>query len=155
MLVALKRGFFTRRFRIRQGGVDLGELVVSAWRRRAEVELEGVRYSFGREAFGRGAFVLRAGGRTLAEAVKPSAFRSRFEVRVADRTYLLRKRSFWSGGFGVYEGEREVGTLRRRGFFARRVEIDLPERWPVAARVFFLWLALNVWEREDAAAAGA
>ena len=154
MLVALKRGLLTRRFRIQRDGDELGELVVSAWRKRAGIELEGVRYVFDREAFGQGAFLLHSGERTLAEAVKPSAFRSRFEVRVGGRAYLLKKRTFWSGAFGVFDGEREVGTLRRRGFFARRVEIDLPEGWPVAARVFFLWLALIVWEREDAAAAG-
>ncbi|HEX2206805.1 MAG TPA: hypothetical protein VHG93_03930 [Longimicrobium sp.] len=152
MIEAVPTSWFSGDYLLQQPHGTVAELDVSAWREKAEFEVQGGRYRLSREGMRSGAFVLESQGQMLARAVKPSAFRARFEVQFAGRTYELRRGGWASSSFGVFAGHQQVGSVRRAGVFSRRAYIDLPDDWPLAAQVFIFWLALVIWNRERAAA---
>lgn len=151
MIEAVPKSWFSGDYRLRQPHGTVAELDVSAWREKAEFDIQGGHYQLYREGHPSRAFVLMRGSQLLARALKPSAFRSRFEVQVGGRTLELRPQG-WRSDFILYDGAVPVGSVRRAGAFSRRVIIDLPDDWPLAAQVFVFWLALLIWNRQQAAA---
>ena len=152
MIVAVPKGWFSSDYRLQQPHGTVTEIDVSGWREKAEFEVHGGQYRLSREGLASGAFVLESDGKMLARAVKPSAFRARFQVQFGGRTFELR-RGGWSSNFGLFDGATQVGSIRRAGMFTRRAIIELPHDWPLAAQVFVFWLALVIWNRDQAAAA--
>lgn len=150
MIEAVPSSWFSSSYRLQQAHGTVAELDVSGWREKAEFEIRGAHCRLYREGFASGAFVMESGGKVVARATKPSAFRARFEVQVGDRTFEMR-RSAWSSGFGLFDGERQVGRVRRAGMMTRRAYIELPDDWPLAAQVFVFWLAVVIWNRDQAA----
>jgi len=168
MLRAIPKGWFSNDYEIYQGETQVAFLDPSAWRERAELEIEGRRYFLEREGWVGEFRLLDEVKHPLVTATKPSAFKSRFEVTWGERRYVLEKASFWRSGFAVREiipGEtpsgdtpsreelRTVGSIEREGVFTRRAAIDLPEDWPLPVQVFVFWLVVVIWTREQAAAA--
>ena len=154
MLEAAPRHFLSNDFVLRSSDRTIAELDVSAWRERAEFELEGVSYRLYREGFMSGAFVLERAGVIVARAVKPSVFRARFELDIGGQAFTLRKASVFSSRFAVFAGDRQVGEIRRARLFTRRAILELPSEWSAAIQLFVFWLALVIWKREARAAAG-
>ena len=150
MIEAVPTRWFSGDYRLQQPHGTVAELNVSAWREKAEFQIQGGRYRLDREGRPSRAFVLMRGGELLARAIKPSAFRSRFEVQFAGHAFELRPQG-WRSDFVLYDGTVQVGSVRRAGAFTRRAIIDLPEVWPLAAQVFVFWLALLIWNRQQAA----
>ena len=71
-----------------------------------------------------------------------------------DGPCVLRKTSLSGRRFGVFVGDRAAGEMAQTGFFARRIRLSLSADWPDAIQIFLFWLALVIWNREAAAAAG-
>jgi hypothetical protein len=151
VIEAVPTRWFSGDYRLQQPHGTVAELDISAWREKAEFDVEGGRYQLDREGRPTRAFVLMRGGELLARAIKPSAFRSRFEVQFAGRTFELRREG-WRSDFSLYAGTERIGSVRRAGAFTRRAIIELPDDWPLAAQVFVFWLALLIWNRQQAAA---
>lgn len=154
MLEAVQKGWFSNDYRLRSRGGIIAHLRVSSLRTRADLDMGSECYRFYRDGLLAGAFLLEQNGSVLARAEKPGILRSRFTVEFGGRKYDLAKSSVWTKNFVLHEDGKQIGTLRRRGFLIRRVRLDFPRAWPVAAQAFIFWLALVVWRREDAIAAG-
>jgi hypothetical protein len=153
MLEAVPTGIFSNRYRFHQEGELMGEFDPSAWRERAQLELEDGTYELYREGTFSGDFVIELNGKIVARATKPSAFRGTFNIELPDKHLILRKHSVWSRNFILFEGEMEVGAIRPLGIFSRRTNIELPGQWPLALQIFVFWLAFLMWKREEAEAA--
>lgn len=151
MLEARPKTFLSQDFALTDDGQPVGLLDISGWRERARIALEGREYALYRESWLGGDFMLDRDGRTIARARKPSVLRSAFEARIDDRTYRLEPISFWKRGFAVRRGAETIGTIEPTGTFTRRSLIDLPSELPLPFRVFLFWLALLMWNRQQAA----
>ena len=154
MLEAAPRHFFSNDFVVSSSDRAFTTLDVSAWRERAEFELDGASHRLYREGFMSGAFVLDRAGTIIARATKPSVFRARFELEINGREFTLQKTSVFSRRFGIFSGDRQVGEVRPAGMFTRRAVLELPPDWSPAAQLFVFWLALVIWNRDKRAAAG-
>lgn len=150
MIEAVPRGIFSGGFQLQQDGRTIADLDVSSWREKAGVQIDGETFGMYREGMMSGAFVLEWNGRTLARAIKPSVFSDRFELEIGNRSFTLRKESMWSRRFGLFEGEQRVGGVTPAGVFTRRTLIELPADWPSSVQTFVFWLALLIWNREQA-----
>ena len=131
---------------------DDGRTVVldlATWREGAELELNAETYSYSKAgAFSR-EFFLRQRDRLLARAEKPSLWRNRFEVDYEGKIYVLEKASIFGRSFVIRSSESTIGSIRPLGLFTRKSEIELPSGWPLPVRLFFFWLVLIIWHRED------
>lgn len=150
MIEAVPRGIFSNGFQLQQDGRVIAELNASSWREKADVQIDGETFRLYREGMMSGAFLLEWNGDTLARAIKPSVFSDRFELEVGRRSFTLRKESMWSRRFGLFEGEQQVGRVAPSGMFTRRVLVELPADWPSSVQTFVFWLALLMWNRENA-----
>ncbi|HEY0674059.1 MAG TPA: hypothetical protein VGD27_17420 [Longimicrobiales bacterium] len=150
------KGHFSTHYTFRTAGHELVEVRSSAWRERAEFTLQSVRYRMYREKGWRGSFMIeRQDGQLFASATKPSAFKDRFELDLGGRTFVMQRKSIWKSEFAIEEGGTQVGSVRQASVFSRRALVDVPADWPVQYQVFVFWLALLMWRRSQAAAAGA
>jgi hypothetical protein len=95
-----------------------------------------------------GAFLLESRGRQIARAIKPSAFRAQFDLELDGRRYSLQRAMLLGRTFTVLRDGVEVGSVRPASVFSRRALIDLPSDWSLPAKVFVLWLALVIWNRD-------
>ena len=158
LLRAVPKGWFSRGFEVLdpRSGATVGRAELSSWRENAELEVAGARYRT-THAIGEKEFVLaRDDGTRVLQAEKPSAWRERLSFEHDGARYELRKESAWRRAFALSrEGVGEVGTLRPGGAFERGWTADLPEELPLEVRVFVMWLARVMWNRQDAAASGA
>ena len=149
MIEAVPTGLFRSDFELHKHRRPVAKLDVSMWREKAEVEIEGERYTFRREGTFSGPFLLERGGEQLARAVKPSAFRREFEILVRGRTFTLRKMSPWRREFGLYVHEQRVGGVTPCAWYTRRSVLRLPDDWSAAMQAFVFWLALIIWRRDE------
>ncbi|MFT7486732.1 MAG: hypothetical protein ACI9F9_002588, partial [Candidatus Paceibacteria bacterium] len=78
---------------------------------------------------------------------KLDVFRRVFELRVGNERYQLVPRFPMSTSFELRKDGELLGTIRRSNFFSRQMDIDLPEEFPVAVRVFIIWIALLMLRR--------
>ncbi|MEM6706113.1 MAG: hypothetical protein AAF690_25600 [Acidobacteriota bacterium] len=128
-------------------------LDLSAWRERAQFEVDGRVFELQKgEAFS-GEFLMRSDGTVLARARKPSVFRNRFDLEVAGATFTLRKVSAMGRRFEVRQGETTVGEILPEGALTRRTQLNLPPDWTLETRLFVFWLVAVIWNREAQAVA--
>jgi len=120
----------------------------SWWSDRGALTVQGVTYTARREGVISGAYVLESTAGVLARATKPSAFRRALIVEHSGRQYTLRAVSALRREFVLLDGAARIGSLSPEGFFTRRAAVDLPPAWPLAVRVFIVWLAVMLWKHE-------
>ena len=154
MIEAAPKHFFSKDYVLRSSGATLAVLDVSAWRERAEFELDGFSWRLYRESILRGRFLLQRGADVVAVATKPSAFRDRFEVEFGQVDFTLRKVRAFSRRFGAFVGDQQIGEIAPESIFSRRVIVDLPSDWPAAVHVYVFWLVLLIWNRDKAGDGG-
>ena len=126
----------------------LARVEMSSWGEKGVVTIDGTDHRLYREGVGSGDFILERAGHRLAKATKPSAFRSRFELSYDGWHYTVRKPSVWRREFIVERGDTQIGSLVRSGW-GRAATVTLPEAWPLAVKVFVMWLAMILWKRES------
>ena len=154
MLEAIPTNLFSYNFRLQQGNELVGEVDVSMFREKAQVELQDGSYTLRREGLWSGDYLLEKDDRVIARAAKIGLFQPSFEIELPNnRSVLLRRLSMWNRRFGLFEGEKQIGSVYPAGVFTRRSNIDLPGEWPLIDRVFVFWLAFLIWKRQNAAAA--
>ena len=135
-------------------GRHLADLDLSSWRERGKVVLSGAEYRVRPEGF-RGPFVLDDGVSVRARARRTSLLGCAFEIEYEGDHYILKKRSFWRQALVLQQGAEELGTIRPAAWYKRDARVELADRLPLVLQAFALWLALLVWKRDAAAAAGA
>lgn len=158
LLRAESEGWFSHDFEVldASSGAAVGWVDLSSWRERAELQIAGACYR-ATHGMGEREFVLsRKDGSKVFAAEKPSAWREILAFEHGGVRYELRKESAFKRAFVLWrEGAGEVGSLRSGGAFRREWTADLPEELPLEARVFVMWLARVMWNRQDAAVSGA
>jgi hypothetical protein len=134
-------------------GRHVADALLSSWRERGKVVLGGTEYRVRPEGL-RGPFVLEDGGSVLARARKTSLLGCTFEIEFEGDHYTLRRRSIWSRAMVLRQGAEELGTIHPVAWYKRDARVELAGRLPLVLQAFALWLALLVWKRDAAAAAG-
>lgn len=148
MLTADPKHWFSSGFTVMEGSQTLAEFDVSVWE-KGVLTVQGVSYRAYREGgIWRGTFILESAGAVLARAEKPSAFRSYLRIGHLDKRYILRERSAFGRTLLLLDGDRQIGVLSPRGISRRRVAADLPEALPLPVKVFVIWLAVVLWNRD-------
>ena len=135
-------------------GRHVADAFLSSWRERGKVVLGASEYRVRPEGLC-GPFVLEDDVSVRARARKTSLLGCEFESEFEGDHYSLRKRSIWSGAMVLRQGGEELGTIRPTSWYKRGARIELAERLSPVLRAFAVWLALLLWKRDAAAAAGA
>jgi len=149
MLTAIPKGWFSKNYRVMDGALQVADLNVSRWREQGELTVEGFSYQVYREKLMSGAFILEAAGTALARAEKPSAFHRRFLIEYGDTKYVFQAKSVWGREFTLFDGQNEIGSVAPEGLLTRRAAVNLPDELALPVKVFILWLAIILWERES------
>jgi len=152
MLKLIPKHWFSWDFRLEAATGPAAEVILSSWRERGAIAIEGVQHKVSRDGL-TGPFVLEMAGQEAARAVKPSAFRQRFTITHDGSEYTLERTSWWRREFGVFNGGRRVGTIAPDSWMARRATANLPETMPIWLQAFFVWLTALMWKRGAEAAA--
>ena len=150
MLNAIPKGWFSKNYRVMDGALQVAEIDMSWWREEGRLVVEGASYKAYREKLMSGAFLLETGnGLALARAEKPGALRRRFHIEYGDRKYVFQAKSVWGREFTLFDGQNEIGSVAPEGLLTRRAAVNLPDGLAPPVKVFILWLALILWERES------
>ena len=148
MLNIVPRHWYSWDVTVTDGSRPVADIVLSWWREKGELTIDGTLYRVSREAPLSGAFVLEHAGSISARAEKPSVFRREFVIRHADREYTLRRRSVFGRTFVLLDGSGEVGSIAPTSPFTRQAAADLPQDLPLPVRMFIVWLTVISWRRE-------
>jgi hypothetical protein len=135
-------------FNVTEGARHLAHVDVSAWLEKGILTIDGVAHRVYRQGMMHGDFLLEREGVVLARATKPSAFRNRFVIRHDGRTYELARASIWQRRFVVRSGDAEIGSLQPTSAWRRDAAVNPPEQWPLPFKVFVIWLAIIIWNRQ-------
>ncbi len=154
ILTARPTGWISWDFHVLDGEREVTTVDLSRLRERGAFSWDGEQYILHRESALRGVFVLENGGRVLAKAEKASFLSRRFEVTAGHRRMTFRAASPWRRQFVLHHGARQIGSLRPVRLLARTVTLDFPDDLGVPVKVFLLFLAVIMWRRAAAAAAG-
>jgi hypothetical protein len=163
MLTVVPKRWYSWDFEVVDGERQLAFMDLSSWIEKGVLSVDGVEHRVYREGMASGDFILERSGTVLARGTKPSAFRNTFIVSHHGREYTLRKKSAWGRAFVVIADgpgeagsriESEIGSLAPQSAWTRRATVDLPKDWPLAIRVFVIWLAVIIWKREANAGGG-
>ena len=128
-------------------------LIISWWREKGVLTIDGKSYQVYREGLASGDFVLESPDTIVARARKPSAFRRAFIVEHGERQYTLRANWPFRRAFQLLDGEMEIGSISPEGFLTRRAAVVMPQDMPLPVQVFAVWLAIILWKRDANAAA--
>jgi signal transduction histidine kinase len=136
-------------FNVFDGSRQVALVDVSTWREKGTLVVDGAEYRVSREGIMSGDFTLERHGSVLARATKPSAFRHTFIIKYDGREYVLRKKSIWRRAFVLLRNEdTEVGGVSPNSIWTRDATVSLPDEWPLAIKVFVMWLAIILWKRD-------
>ena len=142
------RHWFSLDFDVKEADRHLAHMDLSAWGEKGVLTIDGVEHRVRREGPLHGDFLLERDGTVVARATKPSAWWNRFVIHHEGQTYELAKSSFWRRRFVVRRGDTEIGSLAPKSAWQREATVELPEQWPLPLKVFVMWLALILWNRE-------
>ena len=150
MLNAIPKQWFSWDFRVLDEGRDVAEMDLAFWREKGVLSVEGIPYRVYREGLANGAFILEnQGGQMLAKAEKPNALRRSFLVEYEGRKLRLEAESPFGRAFVLRDDQGVIGTVKPDSFLSRRTTANLPEDFPLAVRIFLLWLVIILWRRDD------
>jgi hypothetical protein len=139
----------SRDYTISQDGVDLIEILMPAFRERAEVKYGEQTYTICRESIMKGTFVLQSGDEALARAQKIDS--TAFEIDFAKRRFELRRLSVFQRQMGLLESGAQIGYISTTSWLGLEAVIGLPGDIPIPVQVFIFWLATFQWRRDSAA----
>lgn len=155
ILYAVPKSWFSRNYDIMEKPRQVAELDMSWWREQGWLAIEGVSYKICRERLMSGAFILETAGTSVARAEKPNPLFRQFLIESEGRRLWLKAKSVFSREFALFEGSNQIGRVVPSGFLTRRAEAYLPDEFPLPVKIFILWLALILWNREsESASAG-
>ena len=149
MLTAVPRSLFSWDYEIHEDGRHIATIDLSWFREAGEIEMAGKVFEIGRESIMSGEFFLRARGMNVATVIKPSAFHRSFDIRHDGQAYTLRAASIFERRFVLEQAGIAIGEVRPLGIFTRKAAIDFPQTLPIAVRIFFAWLAILLWKRQQ------
>ncbi len=154
MLTAIPRNWYSWDFSLEGPGEQrIARLVISGFRERGSVVVDGRTYTIGRD--GRlGPFTLTApDGSLVVSAVKPSAFRREFVVTpTGGASYALKpvaplRREFVLSRDGQEHGR--VGSIAPVSWWRRQARVEFIEDLPAPVQAFLVWLTLLIWKRDS------
>jgi hypothetical protein len=145
------RHWISSGFSVTDGDDRVAEFKLSSWREKGIVSVDSIDYNLYRESL-LGDFILQRAGAVIARASKPSTFRRSFVIRYRERQYTLRPKSAFTQAFVVLDGSAQIGTLAPQRWFSRKAKVTLPDDWPLPLKMFAMWLAIVLWNRDAAAA---
>ncbi len=142
--------WYSLNFDVKDGERQLAQVDVSALKEDGVLTIDGVAHGVYRDGVIRGDFLLERDGIVLARATKPSAFRNRMVIRYDGQTYEMEKASVWRRSLVVQSGGAEIGSIAPTSAWRRTAAVKLPQPWPLPLKVFVIWLAIVIWNREMA-----
>jgi hypothetical protein len=151
MLEAAPRHWYSNMaYVIRQDGQELAEIRRGLLREQGSIVVEGQTWTIRRTGL-TGPFLYEVDGAPLAQAMSHSV-RRRFEIDYAGQRYSLRAQSLWTRTFLLERNGEVLGTIRPQSLWSRKAIIEIPG-FPLPIVLFFFWLVMIQWQREQAAAA--
>ena len=121
----------------------------SLFRGRITLTVLGTTYRVFREQARRGDFFLESDGAVLARAAAHVGAPHGFAVEHAGGRHTVCGTSGSGRDFRLIADGHEVGSIRPEGRFSRRVRASLPDGLPLPLGVFFIWLVLRIWRKDD------
>ena len=106
-------------------------------------EIEQRRYEIGRERWF-GDFVLLHESHVICRASKRCCRRA-FSASYQNKEFSLSAKSLVTRQFILRHGNTVCGSVSPFGVFCIGVSARLPERLPIAIRVFWIWLVTSHW----------
>ena len=156
MLIARPRRMFSRDYLVsRDDGERVADLDITLLKEGGVLRYDGKTYRIEREAFMQGPWQLKDGAEVLFEAKKPSLVRNRFITVVKNAPLELAAQGWALQEFKLVGPDwAQLGRVRRPSLLSRRMNVELSELVPELAQLFFLFQALVIWQRADAANSG-
>ncbi|WP_069804119.1 hypothetical protein [Thermogemmatispora onikobensis] len=150
MLEAVPHHWYSNTYSIRQDGQEIAEIKRGILREQGSIVVEGQTCTIRRAGL-TGPFLYEVDGIPQAQAMSHS-FRRRFEIDYAGQRYSLRAQSLWTRTFLLERDGKVLGTIRPQSLWNRKAIIEIPG-FPLPIVLFFFWLVMIQWQREQAAAA--
>ncbi len=153
MLIARPRRMFSRDYLVsRDDGERVADLDITLLKEGGVLRYDGKTYRIEREGFMQGPWQLKDGAEVVFEAQKPSLVRNRFITVVKNASLELAAQGWALQEFKLVGPDwAQLGRVRRPSLFSRRMDVELSELVPELAQLFFLFQAMVIWQRADAA----
>lgn len=136
--------------RITADGRPIAQVDRSFWGERAEVDIEGEHWVFGKVF---GGLVAELDGQERMRADKSGFFSSTHEVRTSGgHTITLEKSGFFGRGYRIVAPHGVVAEVESASMWMTRPSADFPDDTPAADAVFVLWAVYILMQRQQAAA---
>lgn len=152
MLKIVPEHWYSWDFRVLEDGNEVARLDRAWVRERGGFELDGDSYEIRRTSTLKGSFVLQRATTIVARAEKASLVRRAFDVQVGAVPYRLEAVSAFRREFRVLRAGVPWGTIRPVSAFRRTAVADLPDTASLPVRLFFIFLTLVLWKRQQDAA---
>lgn len=153
MLEAVPKGWLSNNYIIQQDGLPTVELHKNMWSEQGGWLLDDLQYTITRDGM-TGPFILLVNGAEIARAHKQSVWTKTFDLYYEDKQYLLKAKSVWTREFIVLFNDQIIGSVFHNSVWTRKFIIDIPGL-PLPLQLFVGWLALVMWQRDEAAAVAA
>lgn len=139
-------------FRVVQDDVELTRVEHGLVRSRGTFVVDGRAYAM-RRTHPFGPYMLEEGGREIARATQLGIFDRGYEITF-DRRLTLKRAHLLGRRYVLYHGDLRLGELKPLGLLRRGSVVDFPPDLPLQIRVFLIFLVMNAWRRQRAAASG-
>lgn len=136
--------------RLLDGRREVGDVVFSDWRERAEIHIDGQRFQVARDGWW-GPFELRGPAGQIATATKPSMWRRAAYVRLGPGSEVeVRRERAFGRAYEVRDAQAvRIGLIEPIGWLSSRIRIELPADWPLEVQAFVLTLVTVLMRRES------
>ncbi len=151
MLRLHKTRMSSKEYAVEQNGVQVASLRRSRWRDSGEIAVQETHLSVHRRGMMKDVFKLKSGGSVLAEVRQDKPLRHDLSFDYGEQSYKIRRTGWLRKVLMVESNGQVIGNVTPRGHLVSTAIEELPSEWPVPIKVFLMWIALVLWDREDAA----
>lgn len=153
MLIATRKNFFSKSYRLYDQQQLLTELSIHSLREKASFSVRDRNIEIRKPSLVKSEFNLTLNGQALARASKLSVWKYDTLIQVSDQNFLLKRKHWFTRETEAYYSGRRIGSVKPGNLWNNKIEVDIPESIPIEIRIFMLIICLFYWNR-DANAGG-